>query len=52
MVPTLSDETTRFFDYITFDLGGTFRTSRRRLRHDLAPIYGLDLSAGTCSSPI
>jgi hypothetical protein len=48
MVPELSDEAARFFDYITFDLGGTFQDLITKpvafVNQDLAPIYGLDPS--------
>ena len=45
MVPMLAAETKRFFDYITFDKGGTFQdlltTPVGFVNRDLAPIYGL-----------
>jgi hypothetical protein len=48
MVPELTDEATRFFDYVTFDLGGTFQDLILKpvafVNKDLAPIYGLDPS--------
>ena len=49
MVAALSDETQRFFDYVTFDLrGGTFQDLITKpvafVNKDLAPIYGLDAS--------
>jgi hypothetical protein len=46
LVPTLSDEAKRFFDYITFDLKGSFQDLITRpvafVNKDLAPFYGLD----------
>jgi Protein of unknown function (DUF1588)/Protein of unknown function (DUF1585)/Protein of unknown function (DUF1592) len=46
MVPLLTDEATRTFDYVTFDLGGTFQDLIMKpvafVNRDLAPIYGLD----------
>lgn len=46
MVPLLSEETTRFFEHVVFDLKGTFRdllTSRVGfVNKALAPLYGLD----------
>src|SRR5206468_7748349 len=49
MVPMLSDETNRFFDYITFDLGGTFQDLITKpvafVNKDLAPIYGLSAAS-------
>jgi hypothetical protein len=48
MVPTLTDEAKRFFDYVTFDLGGTFQDLITKpvafVNKDLAPIYGMDPS--------
>jgi hypothetical protein len=48
MVPELTDEATRFFDYITFDQNGTFQDLITKpvafVNKDLAPIYGLDPS--------
>jgi len=49
MVPELTDEAKRFFDYVTFDLGGTFQDLITKpvafVNKDLAPVYGLDPSA-------
>jgi hypothetical protein len=46
MTPMMSDETTRFFDYIVFDKGGTFRdlltSPTGFVNATLAPLYGLD----------
>lgn len=46
MVPTLAEETQKFFDYITFDQNGTFQDLITKpvafVNKDLAPIYGLD----------
>jgi hypothetical protein len=46
MVPELSAEAQQFFDYITFDQGGTFQDLITKpvafVNKDLAPIYGLD----------
>jgi len=48
MVPMLTEEATRFFDYITFDQGGTFQDLVNKpvafVNKSLAPIYGLDAS--------
>ena len=48
MVPALSDSTKKFFDYVTFDLGGTFQDLLTKpvafVNKDLAPVYGLDAS--------
>jgi hypothetical protein len=45
MVQTLSDEASKFFDYVTFDLKGTFQDLITKpvafVNSDLAPIYGL-----------
>jgi hypothetical protein len=45
MVPELADEASRFFDYVTFDFGGTFKDLITKpvafVNKDLAPIYGL-----------
>ena len=44
-VPSLTAEAKRFFDYITFDLKGTFQDLMTKpvgfVNRDLAPIYGL-----------
>jgi hypothetical protein len=46
MVPLLSEEAKRFFEYITFDQSGTFQDLITKpvafVNKDLAPIYGLD----------
>jgi hypothetical protein len=46
MTPLLSDETNRFFDYIVFDKGGTFRDLLTSpvgfVNAALAPLYGLN----------
>src|SRR5882724_485942 len=46
MTPLLSAETTRFFDYVVFDKGGTFRDLMTSpvgfVNATLAPLYGLD----------
>jgi hypothetical protein len=51
MVPTLTAEAAKFFDYITFDLKGTFKdllTSQVAfVDRDLAPIYGLPAASYT-----
>ena len=48
MTPLLSQETTRFFDYIVFDKGGTFHDLMTSpvgfVNATLAPLYGLDAS--------
>jgi hypothetical protein len=48
MTPLMSQETTRLFDYIVFDKGGTFRdlmtTPVGFVNATLAPLYGLDAS--------
>jgi hypothetical protein len=53
MVPELSDEAARFFDYVTFDLGGTFQDLITKpvafVNKDLAPIYGLSASSFTAT---
>ena len=49
MIPTLSEETSRLFDFITFDQGGSFKdlitTPLAYVNASLAPIYGLDPAA-------
>jgi hypothetical protein len=49
MVPELSDEAARFFDYVTFDLGGSFQDLITKpvafVNKDLAPIYGLSAAS-------
>jgi hypothetical protein len=57
MVPELTDEAQRFFDYITFDQNGTFQDLITKpvafVNKDLAPIYGLDPSQfGTDLTPV
>ena len=51
MVPTLSSEAAKFFDYITFDLKGTFQDLITKpvafVDKDLAPIYGLTSTSTT-----
>jgi hypothetical protein len=46
MAPLLAEEAKRFFDYITFDQGGTFQDLLTKpvafVNKDLAPIYGLN----------
>ena len=46
MTPLLSQETARFFDYVVFDKGGTFRDLMTSpvgfVNATLAPLYGLD----------
>ena len=56
MVPMLTDEATRFFDYITFDYNsgaGTFQDLILKpvafINRDLAPIYGLDPASFTAT---
>jgi hypothetical protein len=48
MTPLLSQETTRFFDYIVFDKGGSFHDLMTSpvgfVNATLAPLYGLDAS--------
>jgi hypothetical protein len=48
MVPELTDEAQRFFDYVAFDLKGSFQDLITKpvafVNKDLAPIYGLDAS--------
>jgi hypothetical protein len=48
MTPMLSAETSRFFDYITFDKGGSFKDLLTSpvgfVNATLAPLYGLDAS--------
>jgi hypothetical protein len=49
MVPLLTDEAKRFFDYVTFDLGGSFQDLITKpvafVNKDLAPIYGLSAAS-------
>jgi hypothetical protein len=49
MVPALTDEAKKFFDYITFDLKGTFQDLMTKpvafVNKDLAPIYGLSAAS-------
>jgi hypothetical protein len=49
MVPMLSDETARFFDYIVFDKGGSFHDLMTSpigfVNNTLAPLYGLNPAA-------
>jgi Protein of unknown function (DUF1592)/Protein of unknown function (DUF1588)/Protein of unknown function (DUF1595)/Protein of unknown function (DUF1585)/Protein of unknown function (DUF1587) len=49
MVPTLTAEAAKFFDYITFDLKGTFQDLITKpvafVDKDLAPIYGLSAAS-------
>jgi hypothetical protein len=49
MVPAMSAETERFFDYVTFELGGTFQDLLTLpvafVNADIAPLYGLDATA-------
>ena len=51
MVPTLTAETAKFFDYITFDLKGTFQDLITKpvafVDKDLAPVYGLTSTSTT-----
>jgi hypothetical protein len=51
MVPTLTAEAKKFFDYITFDAKGTFQDLMTKpiafVNRDLAPIYGLTGTFGT-----
>jgi len=51
MVPMLSDEAKKFFDYITFDAKGTFQDLMTKpiafVNKDLAPIYGVTGTFGT-----
>ena len=51
MVPTLSSEAAKFFDYITFDMKGTFQDLITKpvafVDKDLAPIYGLTSTSTT-----
>jgi hypothetical protein len=51
MVPTLSSEAAKFFDYITFDAKGTFQDLITKpiafVDKDLAPIYGLTSTSTT-----
>jgi hypothetical protein len=46
MTPLMSDETTRFFDYVVFDKAGSFRDLLTSpvgfVNATLAPLYGLD----------
>ena len=46
MAPLLAEEAKRFFDYVTFDLGGSFQDLLTKpvafVNRDLAPIYGLN----------
>jgi hypothetical protein len=48
MVPELTEEAKRFFDYITFDLKGSFQDLMTKpvafVNKDLAPIYGMSAS--------
>ena len=48
MVPELTTEAAKFFDYVTFDLKGTFQDLLTKpvafVNKDLAPIYGLSAS--------
>jgi hypothetical protein len=49
MVPLLTDEAKRFFDYITFEQNGSFQDLLTKpvafVNKDLAPLYGLDPSS-------
>ena len=49
MVPTLTAEAAKFFDYITFDLKGTYQDLITKpiafVDKDLAPIYGLSAAS-------
>src|SRR4051812_22170473 len=49
MVPALTDEAKKFFDYVTFDLKGTFQDLMTKpvafVNKDLAPIYGLSAAS-------
>jgi hypothetical protein len=49
LAPVLSQETERFFDYVTFDMQGTFQDLMTSplafVNASTAPIYGLDASA-------
>jgi hypothetical protein len=49
MVPLLTEEAKRFFEYVTFDLKGSFQDLLTKpiafVNKDLAPIYGLDPAA-------
>lgn len=49
MVPELTTEAAKFFDYVTFDLKGTFQDLLTKpvafVNKDLAPIYGLAASS-------
>jgi hypothetical protein len=51
MVPTLTAEAAKFFDYITFDLKGTFQDLLTKpvgfIDKDLAPIYGMTSTSTT-----
>jgi hypothetical protein len=51
MVPTLSAEAAKFFDYITFDAKGTFQDLITKpiafIDKDLAPIYGMSSTSTT-----
>jgi hypothetical protein len=51
MVPTLSSEAAKFFDYITFDMKGTFQDLITKpvafVDKDLAPIYGMTSTSTT-----
>jgi len=51
MVPTLSAEAAKFFDYITFDMKGSFQDLITKpiafVDKDLAPIYGLTSTSTT-----
>src|SRR3954470_6495655 len=51
MVPALTSEAAKFFDYITFDLKGTFKDLITKpvafVDKDLAPIYGLTSTSPT-----
>jgi hypothetical protein len=48
MVPAMSAETERFFDFVSFDMGGTFQDLMTKpvgfVNAALAPLYGLDPS--------
>ena len=49
MVPLLSQEAQKFFDYVTFDLKGTFQDLITKpvafVNKDLAPVYGLNAAS-------
>src|SRR4029453_15065943 len=51
MVPALAGETPKFFDYVTFDLKGTFQDLLTKpvafVDKDLAPVYGLTSTSTT-----